>query len=501
MALIELVKIALGVVTYLFVAPTVGFLIKDYRPGQRFVFALMVILTAFPADQVTLTINSINHTGHTRGFEISYMMVCAIILVFASLFGKKSQLNILPPGLIFYGLYCFFGSLTLLLTFPVELPSFLVDLENNGDWVSGRSIWEALFKFGQLGLIFIAAHAFVRTKEDILWYCKAAAVAAIILGTYALRDRYLSGVHRVRATFDHSNAMSIWAYMMAVPCLSVVFHRSVPRKTAALLLIGFVFGSISVILTVSRASFVILAALAIGAVVWGQIRHRGPRTHLITAIFVLVAAVVVVQARDTILSRFQGAQDVAQKQEEKEEEDLRVVLCRQASVMLSDSVFGIGWNNYHIACSRPVLRYSAVLEEHEAADGDKHSEETFYRNPTVESLYWYVLAETGYFGFASFAAFGLITLWFIFRNWWRLRKDWLGDFLLVLGVVLIAVYLHSTLEKVLLQTKNTTQWLVLLGMVSKIETTRRRAKRNGKAPEEARVPSRRPAKKPTPAFS
>ena len=121
-----------------------------------------------------------------------------------------------------------------------------------------------------------------------------------------------------------------------------------------------------------------------------------------------------------------------------------------------------------------MTRYVGHLIEHEAADGDNHSEEAFYRAPVVESLYWYLLAETGYAGFACFLLFMLSTLWLALKHGFLYRKTWVGELLVAVVLVLGAVYVHSFLEKVLLQTKNAVLWLALLAVASKLETIYRR---------------------------
>ena len=474
MELVDYFKIVIGIVGYLFIAPLLGFLIRNYRPGQLLCFVSMLVGTAFHTDQITLTVLSVNHTGHTRGFEISFMVFCAIILVVASVFGRRSEFKLVPPGLFFFAAFCIVGLLTLILTVPIAWPRSLIDLESNGDWVNGMYIWEAMFKFSQLTLVFIAAHAFVRSKSDILWFCRAMAIALIIAGTYALYDRYVGGVHRVRGTFDHSNALGIWAYLGALPCLAVSFHKKVPPFTTILLLTGFSLGAIAAVLTISRATQMILAVLSLFFVIHGVATHRNRKAFTLLIAFSLFAGIAAYKAKDTIQERVAGAKLADAHDKEEEIEDLRIVLGRQSALMLGDSFMGIGWNNYQVACSRPVLRYSAVLEEHEAADGDNHSVETFLRNPTVESLYWYLLAETGYLGFACFVLFLGSTLWLMMKAYWRYRGTWLGDFLLSAVIVLSALYAHSHLEKVLLQTKNIVPWFALLAIASKLETIRRR---------------------------
>ena len=477
---LEYVKIVLGVVGYFFVAPALGWSLQRSDLGKRLLFAGVIVGTAFHADQITLTAFSVDHTGHTRGFEISVMVFCAIALGVAQIFGERREVKLSPPGFLFYLLFILAGASTLVLTVPIQWPSFLIDLESDGVWVRARNIWEAIVKFGQLGLVFWCTHAYIKSKTEIRWLVQCLAAALIVAGSYALYDRYIGGVHRVRATFDHSNSLGIWAYMAALPCLALSLQRSVSLWLALFLFVGYLFGVLSVIVTVSRASVVIVGLGSLIVLIVGVSQNRGPRGYGMAALFLLMGGYVVIASMDTIGERFQIMDSAALKDEETEVEDLRVVLTRQASMMLEDSVIGVGWNNYQVACALPVVRYVQVLQEHEAADGDKHSEETFYRAPTVESLYWYVLAETGYAGFAGFFLFMLVTLWFLVRNLLRYRGSWIGDVLIAVGVALAGVYLHSFLEKVLLQTKNAVLWLALLGMVSKMETIRRRKRRESR---------------------
>lgn len=471
--MIEYAKILIGLVAYLLVAPLLGFLMRQYRPGQIAAFMGMIVGTAFSTDHIMLTAFNVNHTGHTRGFEISFMVFCAIILVVAGMTGRWKAFRFCPPGFFFYALYCVAGTITLLLALPIPWPEVLVDLENGGRWVNAMYIWEAVVRFCQLGLVYLATHSFIRNKGDILWFCRAFALALIIVGIAALYDRYVGGTHKVRATFDHENSLGAWAYMGAMLCLAVSFHPKVGLWTSLFLFCGYGAGAVAAVLTVSRATAAIVGVLSLAIAGYGLIRNPSRKGALIGVCFLLAMLVGTYQYRDTIQERFLQSALADKRDREAETEDLRIVLNRQSKVMLKDSFLGIGWNNYQVACSRPVLRYSAIFEEHEAADGDKHAEETFYRNPTTECLYWYLLAETGYFGFFCYVAFMAVTLWLVFKAYLRYRGDWVGDFLFAALLVLGATYAHSWLEKVLLQSKNMVPWLALLGIAAKLETIRR----------------------------
>jgi hypothetical protein len=94
----------------------------------------------------------------------------------------------------------------------------------------------------------------------------------------------------------------------------------------------------------------------------------------------------------------------------------------------------------------------------------------------VESHYWLLLAENGYAGCASYILFITITGWWAIRGAWARRRTMPGAFLIGLSLALALIYVHSSLERVLTQTKNLSQWFLLLGLVAKLEIWRRQKK-------------------------
>jgi hypothetical protein len=141
--------------------------------------------------------------------------------------------------------------------------------------------------------------------------------------------------------------------------------------------------------------------------------------------------------------------------------------------MMLDHPFGVGWNNFGIANSLPVERYASILMDWDESRGFRLIEENYLANPLTESLYWLLLSENGYAGFASLVAFMLLTLWWALRGmagFWRAPS---GYFTGALLVALAITYMHGTVERVLTQTKNLSMWLIFCGFVARIEHDRR----------------------------
>ena len=172
-------------------------------------------------------------------------------------------------------------------------------------------------------------------------------------------------------------------------------------------------------------------------------------------------------AADTIIHRFTTSGD------NDPMHNLRLILNDMSSEMVSDHPMGVGWNNYAIANSRPVPTYSQMLEDWSRNRGHHVNEENYTSNPLTESLYWCILAETGYLGLVTYLLFAAATFWWCWRNIPKQRHSLLGFFLFGLGVALAFNYAHSHLERILTQTKNLSMWLIYLGLIAKVESMRR----------------------------
>ncbi len=470
--MMEQVKLAISLAGYLVAAPAVGLLAARSRVMQQGLFVVMLALTAVHPDVFTLTpFGEARYLGHTRGFEFSAIDMAAIALLCAVWRERGTRPVLLPPLALPWLVYCAAGALTLILALPLTLPAWLNSLEDQGAWIQPFWIWTAIVKFPKFLLPLLATHAWIRNREDVLFLFRVMAGILIFALIAALKQRYLDGRYQIRAGFEHQNQLAMWAYMAGLPCLALGLAPGVRIRTALWLVAGYGASTAVIALTVSRGGVAIIAGgtmLIVGVFI---VRHISWKTIVVVLAALAAGAAVAAKSFDTIAGMFEAKTDI------RGGHNLRTILVEQARTMLDDSFFGVGWNNYTIAASRPVMRYSAVQEEGERELGFSFREERYERNGLAESYYWVILAETGYPGLAAFAVFLVWTVWLALRNAWELRSSWMSYALASIALVLVLTYVHSNLERVMAQLKNATLWFVLLGIVSKAESARRTRRR------------------------
>lgn len=451
--MIDLAKSLVVLLGYGVLAPALGVFIARSRVGQRICFCLMLFMTSWYPSKLTLMLDSIEwYRGHTRGFQFCIIEVIALALILSAGRQRTPEFPWRPPGTWLWLGYC---GLSLLSIIPAMDKVYVL---------------MAAVKFAKFVLVYIAAYHALRDETDLRWMFYTIAGMLILQAGVALKMRYLDGRWQIAGWFEHQNPLAMWTYVCAVPLLSAALAPQTTKRETMLYLAGFAAAGLLILLTVSRAG---LAAFAVGAVaVTGMAALRGFSAKVIgvSVVGVIGAVVVMLVAMDSFHAR------VAEVQENKEEIDLRAILVIQCQAMLHDSVFGVGWNNYGLANSRPRGKYSVIMEEWDESRGFRVYDENYYENPLTESLYWLLLGETGYPGFVGFMAFQVVLLWWCARCTLKFWRNLTGYFLAGLLVVLLLLYLHGTVERILTQTKNLAEWLFFAGCVAKLEMCRRRGR-------------------------
>ena len=446
----EILKLIIVLLGYFAIAPLLGQALARSRAAERAALCLLLFMTSWFPSKLTLMINSVEfYRGHTKGFEFSLMVALGIALTVCSSVRRPPGFRALPPGLWLYLLYCVLSCLSL-------IPA--------GNKIYGLM---AAWKFTSAVMIFVGAfHAF-RDEEDLRWVLRALAATLIFQMLVCLKLRYLDGRWQVHGWFEHQNPMAMWAYMCALPVLSLALSPQATRRDTTVYLIGFGAAGLLILLSVSRAA---LVAFAIGSVlVVGLAAARGFSLKVagIAGFGALGALVVSLVALDSFMTRMHEANS------REEEHDLRAILNAQSKAMLHDHPLGIGWNNFGIANSLPVEKYASILMDWDQSRGFRLIEENYLANPLTESLYWLLLAETGYAGCVSFVVFLLLTLWWALRGTIAFWRTPAGFFAAGLLVALGLTYVHCTVERVLTQTKNLSMWLMLAGFLARLEFNRR----------------------------
>src|ERR1051326_623683 len=102
----ELIKLVAILIGYLGVAPLLGLAIRNNRRAQQWLFGLMVFMTSWHINKITLMLHSIErYRGHTKGFEFSAIEVIAIALLIATFASRERLRRWIAPGAGLYLLY------------------------------------------------------------------------------------------------------------------------------------------------------------------------------------------------------------------------------------------------------------------------------------------------------------------------------------------------------------------------------------------------------------
>lgn len=446
----DLIKAVVILLLYAGAAPALGSFLARNRIWERWVLALMMFMPGWHPGKLTLMVVSVEtYRGHTKGFEYCHLDVLGLAMIVAAAIRDGPRFKWASPGAYLYLTYC--------------LGSCLCVFSAYDHLYLAMAAW----KFTKVAVVMIGFYHGFRDAEDLRWIMRSMAAALVLQGLVGLKMRFVDGVWQVKAWFEHQNPMAMWCYLLAGPVLGWAFLPQVKGRDVWLCLAGVGFAALLILLSVSRAG---LAAFAIGcAAATGLAWLRGfkLKTFSITAAGAFAAFLAGLLALDSLMARMQEVDS------RDEAEDLRDILNKQSRAMLHDHPLGIGWNNFGVANSLPVPEYSQILMDWDEERGFRIIEENYFANPLTESLYWLLLSENGYPGFILFVLFMLLTVLWMVRAAWTFRKSPTGMFVGCLLVVLGITYGHGLVERCLTQTKNLSAWMMLCGMLARIETCRR----------------------------
>jgi O-antigen ligase len=445
-----ILKVLMITFVYLGLGPLLGFYLRGRDFARRVTLGFMAWWLVRPPSDFTLMLYSIEKfRGHSRGFEFNFIEAIGIGLALAALLEKRKDFSIFPPGLWVWFLFIVVG----LLSVPGAINPIYALMP--------------AFKFAKMGFVFIGLFSAIHNERDLYAIMRGFAIALIMQVIICLWGRYVVGGFRVMGWFEHQNPMAMWSYMVAFPILALAISKETSQRDMLLYFFAFGAAGLVVVLSVSRAS---LAAFGVGSalIMFGSFLQGFTARRVILGVLAAVGgAAVLAVAADTFMARM--------GEDDSPKNDLRFALNQQAAAMNRDHpLVGIGWNNFGLANSRPLgNKYSKVLEDWEKVRGSRIYAKNFMANPLTESLYWLILAENGRLGFIVFLMFVGITTWFGFRTTLKYWKTPLGLFLFGVTVALGVTYIHMQVERVLVQTKNLTTWMMFCAILSRAEWWRR----------------------------
>jgi hypothetical protein len=443
--MMDILKLLVILGGYLVLAPALGWIMANRPAGRRWGFALLVFMTSWHINKLTLMFQSVEfYRGHTKGYEGSVMTLLALALLWSFRLPQGRGFRWLPPGAGLWLLQC---ALCTLSVFAAPNASY---------------VWMAAWKFTSAAVIFAAAYHCIEDETDLRWLLRAMTVTLCVQAVVVLKLKYVDGFYQVRGWFEHQNPLAMWAYLLGLPLLAAALGPGDKRETKWHLA-GFIAAAVIIQSSLSRAS---LAAFAVGvAAVCGLSLWDGINLKRLRMIFGLGAmgALGLLASLNTLISRFKDEGNQASG-------ETRIVMNLASAAMLRESWVGIGWNNFALTIN-PPYPYGEVIDQWERDRG--HRVDADYAKGVVESHYWLLLAENGYPGLMGYLLFIGVTGWWVVRGIRAGRGTLTAAFLAGLAVALVLIYLHSSLERVLTQTKNLSLWLLLLGVATRLDNNRR----------------------------
>lgn len=442
----EAIKILVCFMGYLAVAPALG-ISAAFKPAIRpILLASIFACSALPPTWFTLTIFNIDgYRGHVRGWQCSIAEILGLALLIEAFITRRDLLG-----------------RSLWLTLPFALYVFLCSLSLFSSWDPAFT-GMAIFKYSKALLILGGAFCAIREAKDIriaLWVMGFALGMQLGVGLW---QRYVEHVWRVRAFFEHSNPMAMWAYCTGIVVFASALRPGVHLATSLHWLLASASSAALVILSLARASLAALAAGIAAAIVGTALFARSVRLLAIASWITVAAILMLSVSYDSLQERIERAAEA------EDEGDLRPILEEQAAAMLADHVFGVGWNNYCIANSRPRGdQYSEILEEWDRRRGHRIVDDMYQSNPMTENLWWLHLAECGYAGLTGLLIFMAWTMGYAIRAFWRHRNSMLGGTALGILIMFSISYPHGFYERILMEPKNLTAWMLFAALAARL---------------------------------
>jgi len=434
------IKAPIILLGYLVFAPLLGAMIGSRPVVRRWILGLMVFITSWHINKMTLMLGSIDwYRGQVRGFEFSWMDILSIALVVSLRSDRTRPALGWPTGAGLYLLYCAMSALSIVHALNPLYATM------------------ATFKYTKATLVFVAVYWAVREEEDLRFILRAMGFTLLVQSLVALQMKYVQHIYQVRGWFEHQNAMAMWAYLLGLPLLACAMAR-IAKVDARWCVAGFGASAILVQAALSRASLLFFAGGVVVTILFSLVEKITARRIIFTAALGFVGFLGVLASLHTLMTRFHDDGNQASS-------ETRVVMNLAAHDMLHSTFWGVGWNNFALAINAPYP-YGDVIDDWERDRG--HKVDDTYAKGVVESHYWLLLAETGYFGAGAYFLLIGASLWWCLRGVFRYRHTLLGAFCIGLGIALAITYLHSNFERTLTQTKNLYAWLILLAIAAKL---------------------------------
>lgn len=398
----------------------------------NFVFMAMVFGTCQPETLFGLPtdINFLSrewYRGSTRGIEVSYLDLLALILLFSSLAVRRRERRPMywPPLLLCMLAFFFWALLDL---------AFISDPKIFG-------VFE-LTKVARGILLFLAVVAYVRSPKEL--YCFLyAVIAAVGYETWiCLVHRYFYGLVRIRGTFPHPNSLSMYSLQTVPIFIAAIFSNGISTRLRAICIVAYTAAAGCVLLSISRTGFAVLVLLSGLSFALCTSFRLSPRNIGLALLGLLIGGLMVAKAWDSVMSRLGGFNF---DQEYLSEEGDRGSYFRQATPIMNDyGLFGLGLNNWSYWVSNRYAAQTGYQMDHYPSL--YAAPERKQQAPPAHNLYLLTAAELGWPGLLLLLALFARCLYLAARGLRSTASDWPGRLRIGVFLGLCAMMMQSWTE-------------------------------------------------------
>ena len=356
--------------------PFIAFTSTVSSTMKRVFFGLMVVSFLFGSATSINLMSMEYYRGPVRGFEITLADLVAWGLSIGMLLRSGSAI-VWPPR-FFFPLLGFFRYATYTV------------------FAAGNSIlgWFVIWQLLRMGLMYWCTVNFFVTEEvssksirTLVW---AYVVTGFLLALITFKQKYIDGIYRAWAFFDHSNTIPSFAViLLCVLLVWLLYAKDVGIWTFLMTLtaaLGLIF---AIFATGSRTGMVGAGVLVVGSLIISNRRNPSLRTKRTTGLILVFMLVGVLFVADTVIDRFMNAPPASE--EARNEFELAAIM------MADDHKTGVGLNLYSkvLTETRKYREHIAVMRYEEQAGVAHH-------------IYLLTAAEMGYGGMVAFI--GLLVL-------------------------------------------------------------------------------------------
>lgn len=415
---------------------------------RNLLFAGMIVTFLF-GSKFSINIMSMEYyRGPVRGFEVTLADLICMAQILTIILRSANRVVWFPR--FFLPLFTFF----LFSIFNVYQSDYAI------------YGWFVIWQLFRVGMLYWCVFNFFVTQD-----CSTGSLSAIWLGyvgtgiiifAITFKQKYLDGIYRAWAFFDHSNTVP--SFVLIILCGLLVwglYDRRLSMITFLLTLfasLGLVFATFS---TGSRTGMVTAAGSVVCALVIANRGGSSSRLRLATIFMVVAMGIGGLMVVDTLIDRFLNAPESSE--EARNEFEIAAVM------MADDHQYGVGLNQYsQVLTMEEQYRKHIQVMKNETQGGVAHH------------IYLLTAAEMGYTGLYAFIV--IIGLFEVSMIWYGLRWRTLEERLLLgLSVGILVFYLIGLYEWVFRQSPVLYQYVMAVGfgqaLIVKVKQERSRTRR------------------------